>query len=493
MPGHVYWRDRNGICLGCNDAQYKTLGLISQNDYIGKTVFDFYPKDIAEMITRNDNQVIESGKPLVTEERGRNKRGDLRIFLSHKVPLFNEKGEVTGIIGVSTDVTDARKEELERKDFLENIIGLMPGHVYWKDLEGRYLGCNDEQAKSLGLSSRYDIVNRVQYQDLPKEEAEKYIKLDQEIIDNGKSITREEFRLLEDGAIGSYLSKKTPLRDKENKVTGLLGVSFDISDRKHAENELMVAKEKAEQINQMKSEFLLDMEHDIRTPLAGIQGLAEALAYGEGDAEKQKLLKLMERSARELMVYCNEILDFSKTTKGDLPINNELFKIKELVDSIAAFELLPARYKKIKFEVDVDDKVPALLFGDRYRIKRLLINVVSNAIKFTDEGGVKFLVSLFSHDKMQRRAIINFTIKDTGIGIPDDKLNLVFDKFVRLERSNKGLKKGQGLGLAVVKQFVDELGGEIKLRSTVGKGSTFQILVPITIPADSVISAEGRF
>ena len=151
LPGHVYWKAKNGTLLGCNKKTLETFGLSSLKDYVGKTDYDLLPKNQADKIRKIDKEVIRTGKTILTEEEGNVGSGSTVLYLSYKTPLKTEKGKIIGISGVSLDVTKIRKNEMKRFHLLENIIALIPGHVYWKSKNGKYLGCNNEQATSLGL------------------------------------------------------------------------------------------------------------------------------------------------------------------------------------------------------------------------------------------------------------------------------------------------------------------------------------------------------
>jgi len=491
LPGHIYWKSKDGSLLGCNKKTWEEFGLPSLDDYIGKTDYDLFPKNQADELTKTDREVVRTGNAIVTEELSDIQNGSTALYLSHKAPLKNKNGEIIGISGISLDITKKRQKEIKRFYLLENIISLIPGHVYWKDKNGKYLGCNNEQAKALELRANKDIVNKIPYENLSAEDAQALRESDNNVLKNGETITVEEPGIRTNGTTGIFLTKKAPLYDKDESIMGLLGVSFDITERKEQERELKQAKEQAEKANRLKSDFISNMEHDIRTPLIGIYGMMDILAKQETDPEKKPLMYDMTMCAKELMDFCNGILDFSKIETESFPIVSKSFALQKLVDSVITIEMMAAKNKKLNLLSEFDKQLPQVVISDPYRLKRILINLVSNAVKFTKEGGVKISVSLDKKDTQNRKIVVKFVVTDTGMGIPADKKALIYEPFIKVSPSNRGLYKGLGLGLRIVKQFVGELDGDIHLKSEVGKGSTFTLFLPFKIPlSDEIIDEE---
>ncbi|MGD9108290.1 MAG: PAS domain-containing protein [Gammaproteobacteria bacterium] len=491
LPGHIYWKSKDGLLLGCNKKTWEEFGLSSLEDYIGKTDYDLFPKKQADELTKIDREVVRTGKIIITEELSDIQDDSTALYLSHKAPLKNKDGEIIGISGISLDITKERQAEAKRFYLLENIILLIPGHVYWKDKNGKYLGCNNEQAEALGLRSAKDIVNKIPYENLSKKDAQALQKSDNKVLKNGETITVEEPGIRTDGTTGIFLTKKTPLYDKDKNIMGLLGISFDITERKKQERELKQAKEQAEKANQLKSDFISNMEHDIRTPLIGIYGMMDVFAKKETDPKKKPLMHEMVVCAKELMDFCDGILDFSKIEADSFPIVSKSFVLQKLVNSVITIESMAAKNKKLKLSTKFDKQLPKVVISDPYRVKRILINLVSNAVKFTKEGEVKISVNLSKKDTQSREIIVKFVVTDTGMGIPDDKKTLIYERFTKVIPSNRGLYKGLGLGLRIVKQFVDELNGDIHLKSEIGKGSIFTVLLPFKIPlSDEIIDEE---
>ncbi|MCK4608260.1 MAG: PAS domain-containing protein, partial [Gammaproteobacteria bacterium] len=417
LPGHIYWKDKDGILLGCNSKTWQDFGSSSLKDYIGKTDYDLFPEAQADELVKTDREVIRTGKISIVEEFADLIDDSTALFLSHKAPLRDKAGETVGTIGVSLNVTKSKQEELERLNLLDNIIALMPEHVYWKDKKGKYLGCNDVQAHALKLKSRQEIVNKTPYENLSKKDAEMLQKIDAEVLEQGKVVTREEPGIREDGSEGVFLTKKVPLYDNEKNIAGLLGISFDITERKQTEKKLKKAMADAKVANRLKSEFIANMEHDIRTPCSGIAGTVNILEEKETDKTKKETLGYVKKAACNLLDLLNSIITFDLVESGRLPVIDKKFNIRSLIDSVVALETPTAKLKEVDLTTHCDDEIPKILIGDDYRLQRILINLVSNAIKFTKKGYVKIIVNI-AQDYDDKTIILDITVKDTGIGIP---------------------------------------------------------------------------
>lgn len=315
----------------------------------------------------------------------------------------------------------------------------------------------------------------------PKNVADEYRQNDLEVMKTGKELIKEEAFTLANGKILIQLSSKRPLREENGDIVGIVGNTVDITYLKKIEEELRDAKERAEIANGIKTEFIRNMEHDIRTPFNGVWGLANYLWRHEIDSQKKELLANITNCAKELLDYCNGILDYSKNEFGSLPISERKFNIRKLIDSVITIEAPPARIKDLNLKLDYDDKIPQILVGDSYRLSRVLINLVSNAIKFTQRGLITLTVKL-AKQQDKRNIIMQFIVDDTGMGIPQEKQDFIYEKFTRITPSNKGIYTGIGLGLRIVKQFVDEMEGEIDLKSEMGKGSSFMCTLPFKLP-----------
>lgn len=362
----------------------------------------------------------------------------------------------------------------------KQIILNLPNYIFWKDNNLIYRGCNYNFARAAGFDSPDQVIGKsdeemrwAQYTGAI------YQAEDMEIIKTGKPILGKEVPMVMGEGQEQFLSiSKVPLYGDGPDIIGVLGIYIDITKQKEMEKILTLAKEKAEAANRAKSDFIHNMEHDIRTPFNGVWGFANILAERETDPEKKEYITLVAISAKELLDYCDSILDFSRIESGIIPILEKAFNPQDLIESLVKIEAVAAKLKELPLTVEYDSTFPKVLIGDPYRIKRILLNLLSNAIKFTEKGYIKLSASIAQMKENQRDCIVKFTITDTGIGISKDKKEIIYEKFTRGTPSNKGLYKGQGLGLHIVKQFVSELDGEIHLKTEIDKGTAFTILIP---------------
>ena len=286
------------------------------------------------------------------------------------------------------------------------------------------------------------------------------------------------------------LTSKVPLYDQD-KITGILGIYVDITAFTEAEQSLRVERDKAEAANRLKTDFIRNMQHDIRTPIGGIYGMTQLLATHKAvPADIQSSLIEVAHAAKELLDYCNDILDFTHVEYGSRPVVQQPFSLKTLVHSILQMQIPAAQLKKIRLSVHYGKSTLDVVMGDAYRIQRILINLMSNAIKFTSKGYVKLRIQAEKSNINLREQVIRMTIQDSGIGIPEEKIDFIYEQFSIVTPSNRGLYKGSGLGLKIVKQYIEEINGDIAVHSKINKGTVFQIVLPLRIPLSNQILEE---
>src|SRR3990167_9293709 len=285
--------------------------------------------------------------------------------------------------------------------YYSDIISCMPGNVYWMDKHGISAGCNKNVLDMFNLKSTKEFKG-LSFEDMAKigkwsDDTMKAFKNDTlEVIRTGKpKLNIEEPPIPHhNGKIIYFLSSRVPLFSQAGKVIGVVGISIDITERKQMELALLKAKAEAEAANKLKIEFIHNMEHDIRTPFNGIYGIAKILSEQETDPQKKDFLNDIINCTKELLDYSTGILDFSMIESGSLPIVAKKFNLHKLIDALIAMEMPPAKIKKLEFSAHCEKDVPTVIIGDRYRLQRILINLISNAIKFTEKGYVRLIVKL---------------------------------------------------------------------------------------------------
>ncbi len=279
----------------------------------------------------------------------------------------------------------------------------------------------------------------------------------------------------------------TTITDENGEIIGFQGIARNISERLAFEDELLKAKEKALEATEMKSEFLANMSHEIRTPLNGIVGISKLITDTELNAKQREYMRAIVFSTDQLLGIINNTLDLSKLEAEKMTVNTKVIDTVELVSGIEAIYQQRSLEKGINFSFFHDDLIPDYLVGDAVKIKQILHNLVGNALKFTEQGSVKISTYLRSEEK--EKNWIEFRVSDTGIGIENDKLEAIFKAF---EQSNNSADRdfgGTGLGLAIVQKLVDLLGGEIKVKSTINKGSVFTVVLPLKTASQEEIDS----
>ncbi|WP_115711481.1 ATP-binding protein [Legionella sainthelensi] len=386
------------------------------------------------------------------------------------------------------------KNELQAiHEYYDNIIALMPGHVYWLDKNNVFLGCNDLQAKNAQLKSRKDIIGKTNF-DMPwKDQAEELNKVNKLVMETGIPHTAEEYAVMANG-MGIYYSQKVPLRNQKNEVIGVLGISLDITERKKMEVALRRAKENAEVANQAKNEFISNMSHDIHTPLSGIVGMSKLLEEKEQNPERKQYARWIHESGEQLLQLLNGVMEIVATDNlREDDVHEELFELRKNIQDIAHLVQPTLQMKKIKLNIEIDETVPNTVITDATKIHRVLLNLVGNAIKFTDNGVVTIKVEALSLENNYTQ--LRFSVIDTGIGIPPELQSKIFDRFFRAVPSYKSTHSGYGVGLHIAQKYLSLLGGEINLESEIGKGSTFYFTLTLKIgyndkPTSNVIAGS---
>lgn len=484
---HIYWKDSTFHYIYCNPLQAHNAGFHHPQEMIGKTDYDIFPKTVADALKHNDQTVLDSGKSQVFEEEG--VIGNRKfVFLTQKIPIIRNK-EIKGIAGISFDITERKASEekmrLAQKNAestLYEILDNLPGHVYWKDKKGVFLGCNKAQVISAGFKTKSDIIGKTDHEFPWKANVKQIMESDQYVISTKKTITREEEAQIRGAKKSSiFLSKKAPLYNESGEVIGVLGISFDITDRKQMEKELHQAKIAAEAANNAKSEFLANISHDIRTPLTGIITFSCFLKKQDKlrEEERKELAGDIYHASEQLLNLLNGVLEVvSADSATDHDLNLTSFNLREMLDGLIQLEKPAVKSHNLELRLSIDEKLPQFIVSDKMKVHRILLNLIGNAIKFTEKGTIKLSAKLQS--KNQKKATVIFSVEDTGIGIPDEAQPQIFERFYKVNPSYKGKYTGTGIGLNIVQTYLQLLGGQIDFHSTFGKGTIF--LVTLTFP-----------
>ncbi len=391
--------------------------------------------------------------------------------------VFSATAALGIVIGRATHPSTAGSADIALREALNQV----PHRVFWKDLDSRYLGCNDQFAQDGGFERGEQIIGRNDFDMSWAEQGEFYRSCDRLVMDTGQRLTDiEEKQTRPDGSEAWLLTSKVPLLDDRGKTIGMLGIYNDITLRKRLEQQLHQARQEAEQANEAKSVFLARTSHEVRTPLNGIIGMLDLVLDEPLPEETRHRLSVARGSALTLLSIINDVLDFSCLEAERLSIEPVEMSVNELVTEVFHTMRSPADEKGLTLTLHFEDRVPARIVSDPIRLRQCLLNLVANAVKFTREGSVELGVRY--HPDQARLA---FSVTDTGIGIPEGARATLFQAFTQAHGATSVSAGGVGLGLSICSRIVSRLDGELTVESEEGRGSVFTLSIPVAPPGPS--------
>jgi PAS domain S-box-containing protein len=393
--------------------------------------------------------------------------------------VTNLTGVRRGAVVAHTDITKRRKIEIDlghREAYLKAIFDAEPECIKIVDAEGILLNMNRAGLAMIEADTLEQVAGQAVLDVIAPEHRELFAEMHQRVIAGERM--QLEFEVL--GLRGGRRWLEThavPLEIGGEVVH--LAVTSDISGRKQNEEKLLFAKSAAEAANRAKSTFLANMSHEIRTPMNGVLGMTQLLEMTELTEEQQEYVASLKISGKKLMTLINDILDLSKIEAGKILIEYAEFSLNQCVNDVILQLKTAAFQKQLLLEVEVDRNLPHVLVGDLLRIQQILINLVNNAIKFTREGGIT--VSVLVVNLSDNAAHVQIAVRDTGIGISPENLDRIFLPFVQEEVTITRLYGGTGLGLSISRRLAELMGGRITVESTVGRGSCFAVILPLSL------------
>lgn len=417
-----------------------------------------------------------------------------RWFNTTCFPVKNEEGHIIGVCATMRDVTEKKaafrviEQEREEKEKirhrLQAILDNTPLLVFEKDIEGHYMFVNKSFKDTLRLNDK-DIIGKTDFDFDTPLNAEKYRIDDQQIINTLQNSENEERIVIGDRERILRIFK-CPLFDKNGELYGIGGIATDITEKVLHQEKLVAAKQQAEAAEQLQEQFLANMSHEIRTPMNGIIGMANLLQETNLDSGQQEFLNIIRQSSDQLLMLINQILDISKIKAGKVVVEKIDFALDEELETIIAPFRIKAREKKLILSLKNELQQKLILSGDKLKLRQALTNLISNAIKFTEEGHVR--IEIKERSRTENTIAIDFAVSDTGIGIPTGKLEQVFESFVQADSGITRKYGGSGLGLSITRQLIELQGGHISASNNAEKGCCFSFTLEYEISMQTPVN-----
>ena len=478
-PAVMWVTNAEGGIQFINRAYRELIGTTYEETEGHKWQVALHPEDSARYVEAFQ-RAVRDHTPLRAEARARRADGEWRWMASYAEPRFSTDGEFLGLVGLSLDITERKRTEDALRSSEVRLRGItdsaQDGIVmmdprgtisYWNPAAQSILGYLHEEAIGKNLHrllvpERYLAAHRAAFPEFSRNGR-----------GNAVGQTVEMAARRKDGREITVDISLSAIR--LNDGWHAVGIIRDITSRKLAEAAEQEAKRRAEAATRAKSEFLANMSHEIRTPMNGVIGMTGLLLDTDLTDDQRLYAETVRASGESLLAIVNDILDFSKIEAGRLDLATMDFDLQSLLDDFAATLAVRAHEKRLEFCCVADPEVPTLLAGDPGRLRQILTNLAANAVKFTQKGEVAVRVSL--EQKEETGCLLRFSVRDTGIGIPADKIGILFAKFSQVDASTTRTYGGTGLGLAISKQLATMMGGEVGVESTEGVGSQFWFTV----------------
>ena len=378
------------------------------------------------------------------------------------------------------DISELRHNESTLRDqlrFTQELLDVSPAPIFFKDNNGVFLAVNRAWETFSG-QKRDDVVGRTSSALMNPEQDSLQRRMEEELMRNSTDVRHEMTVQRADGARREVMFHMACFRRSDNSIGGIIGSITDITEMKEAGQQIRAAKDAAEDASRAKSEFLANMSHEIRTPMNGVLGMTR-LALGTAlNPEQREYLQIVQSSAASLLRLIDDVLDFSKIEAGRLSLEQAPFRVAPTCSDVMRMLAIEAQEKGVELLLSIEPDVPAVVIGDSTRLRQVLVNLIGNAVKFTDHGEVELRVIPDGDSHM------HFAVRDTGPGIPREKQQVIFEAFLQADNSTTRRYGGTGLGLAISARLVSMMGGRLEVSSSVGVGSVFSFSLPLAQPVD---------
>lgn len=472
MDDIVYTLDNTHRCTGLYGKWVEDPG-IDKEFFLGKSAIDVFGEEKAKIHIEMEEKCLNTGESITYEWQYEDTENTF-YFQTRISPMKNTKGEIIGIVGVVRDVSVIKQAQLELikfEFFLENA----PLSIVITDLDANIVFANKKLFELTGYTPEeaYGKNPRIFQSGLTPRETYKELW---SCLLRGETWRGEFCNRKKNGEIFWESAIISPLKDESGRIINYIAIKEDITDKKKMIGEQLVqAKEKAEELSYLKSFLLTNLSHELRTPLTWILGYAQVLMLESEEPKLKEIASTFYRSGHRLLTTINLLMDYSKIESGMLSVRPSEFNLTELVNDLVQLYSMFFEEKHLKVRVTTEYE-QILMYQDEYMVRSIVSNLISNAFKFTREGEIEAKIT-----KLQRNGeeFVQFSVRDTGIGIPTEHLDSIWKEFFQASQGLSRAFEGSGLGLTIVKKFVELMGGEVGVSSRVGKGSVFTILLPI--------------
>lgn len=478
LPFPIYFIDKEGRKVIANKADLENIGCLEEVEVLGKTDEELFPNEVGKRGHADNLLVLRTGIPIVDrEEDFINVNGVKRWLHTTKVPLFDSNHQISGLVGIGLDVTQQRvlqEKVKESEAYYRSLVNVSPDGIIVTDSTGTINFASLRVYEIFGLPETHSLIGDTIFHWITPEHMDLAYQRFNDLF-KGKAIhPSQEYKYRRfDGSSFWGESASTLLEDSNGGIKGVMILIKDITDRKKAEEEIISAKNRAEESDKLKSAFLQNISHEIRTPMNSIMGFLEILEDPNFSRNEKKLYaNIVNKSGYRLMNTINDIIEISKIMTSNMEVNTTLVDILPFLK--AQFEKMKPimEEKGLTFTLECPYQVPLLVMTDEVKLDSVFSKILENACKFTNEGSVKLILEN-GNDQLR------FHIQDTGIGIDPDKMSVIFQPFYQIDHDYTRKHEGAGLGLTLAKAYMEMLGGNIEVESDPEVGSTVTIILPL--------------
>jgi len=469
VPDTIYFKDLESKFIRINKAQSDLLGLKHPDEAIGKSDFDFF--EYAQDAYNSEQEIIKTQKPIINEIHIHEIDG-VKMYLSDtKVPLFDAKNKCIGTVGITRDITEVKNTQnamLENQAKFKALFENAPLAIFRLDKNMKVVEFNHRYRKMFGFSEEDDMSN------INKSDMLVDTELGGLILDTVLETKEVNTEIMLKRKNGEHFIANLTLALLEEGFddVAIEGIVEDITQVAKARDEIIKAKDKAIEADKLKSLFLANMSHEIRTPMNAIIGFTNMLREDEITKEdRNSFIDVIQNNGNSLMTLIDSIVDFSKLESDQMTISMGEFNFKPLFDNICEYaeNLIKAEEKtNIKVIRTIPEFPDIRIVSDRHRLSQVLTHIVSNAVKFTDEGEIEI-------GYQKNSSTFKIFVRDTGVGIPVKKQKAIFERFTKVNNDKNRLYGGTGIGLTISKGLMNLMKGKIRVESEQGEGSTFSL------------------